>query len=168
MRYWHIYLLKRRLINIIKVLYRFKFLFFCLIGGIFLPLRFTVTDSVMPRVFYLTHSGVVQKGDYILFKRKHDNVSKYAFIKESIKQVTGVSGDKVEESNGEYFINGQSMGVAKPFNGKGQALAKGETGIIPKGYLYVHGTGKNSLDSRYEAMGWIHENNIIARAIPIW
>uniref|UniRef100_A0A0Q9YTT6 Peptidase S26 n=2 Tax=Candidatus Berkiella aquae TaxID=295108 RepID=A0A0Q9YTT6_9GAMM len=165
---WLNYLETRQMNNIVKFMSKSKFLIVCLIVGVILPFRFTITDSVTPRIFYLSYSGVTKKGDYILFKRKHDNISKFSWIKESIKQVTGVSGDTVEERKGEYFINGQSMGMAKPFNGKGQLLVKGATGVIPKGYLYVHGTGKNSLDSRYEAMGWIHENSVIARAIPIW
>lgn len=154
----------------INILYRARYLILFLLLGMILPFRFTLTDSVKPRIFYITKFDSAKKGDFIVFKRdpSSDRVSKLSFIKETIKQVGGVPGDRVEEHKREYFVNGESMGVAKAFNSQGDHLLKGATGVIPRGYIYVRGTGENSLDSRYDAMGWVHESRVIARAIPIW
>jgi len=144
-----------------------KFLICILIMGFFLPFRFTVTNSVTPRIFYISHNKDIKNGDYILFKRNQENISNLPFIKETIKQVTGIAGDKVEVNKKEFFINGQSMGFAKIHSKQGKALAIGPSGIIPPGFLFVHGSSSNSLDSRYAAMGWINEANVV-RAIPLW
>lgn len=154
-----------------KMIKRFTpliFIILCVGIGKFLPLRFTITDSVEPRLFYIAKDNVFKKGDYILFRRKDDTYSKFSFIKDTIKQISGVAGDKVVNYNNEYFINGKSMGILKSYNSRGQKLLPGPTGLIPEGYVYAQGTGINSFDSRYDEMGWVHESQIIARAIPLW
>ena len=152
----------------IKVLLGFKFLIFCILVAWLLPIRFAVTDSVAHRIFYMRDLSNLQKGDYVLFKRKKDNISSPSFIRATIKQIAGVPGDLIEERKGELFINGHSMGFAKPTTNKGKKLDPLKSGVIPEGYYFLYGTGKNSFDSRYAAMGLVFKKEFIAHAIPLW
>lgn len=135
--------------------------------GCILPIRITLTNSVEPRLFYLTNAEGIINGQYVLFKRKNSEYTNLSLVKDTIKQVAGIAGDVVSERNNEYFINGQSVGIAKKTTKDGKRLIGASIGIIPEGYIYLRGTSDASFDSRYAAMGLVEEKCIIARAIPI-
>jgi len=47
-------------------------------------------------------------------------------------------------------------------------LEKGRVGVIPLGHVYVNADHQDSLDSRYALMGWVPNEIILGRAIPLF
>lgn len=79
----------------------------------------------------------------------------------------GAPGDVVTRVGREYFVNGRSGGVSKPFSQTGRATTLGPTGVIPPGRFYVGTPHKDSLDSRYGEIGWIGAERIVGVARPV-
>ena len=71
------------------------------------------------------------------------------------KLVYGVGGDVVTRVDRTFFVNGHQVAVAKPVSTRGEPLALGPTGVIPRGCFYVGSPHKDGFDSRYAAVGWI-------------
>ena len=71
------------------------------------------------------------------------------------KRVYGVGGDVVTRVDRTFFVNGHQVGVAKPLSTRGEPLALGPTGVIPRGCFFVGSGHKDGFDSRYAAIGWI-------------
>ena len=67
----------------------------------------------------------------------------------------------------DVYINGKYVATAKTHATTGQPLELGLTGVIPPGHYYVHGTNKDSLDSRYAITGWIKAETVVGKAQPI-
>ena len=66
----------------------------------------------------------------------------------------------------EVFVNNESMGRAKEYTLKlHRPLHVNEfTGVIPKGYYYVHTDHKDSFDSRYNEIGLIPLSEVRGKA----
>jgi len=71
------------------------------------------------------------------------------------KLVYGVSGDVVTRVGRTFYVNGREVAVAKSVSTRGEPLALGPTGVIPRGCFYVGSPHKDGFDSRYAAVGWI-------------
>lgn len=71
------------------------------------------------------------------------------------KRVYGVGGDVVTRVGHTFFVNGREVAVAKPVSTRGEPLALGPIGVIPRGCFYVGSGHKDGFDSRYAAVGWI-------------
>jgi conjugal transfer pilin signal peptidase TrbI len=83
------------------------------------------------------------------------------------KRVYGVAGDRVTTSGRVFLINGHVVARAKVASRRGEPLALGPTGVIPRGCYFVATAHPDSLDSRYAAIGWICRPRIlgVGRAI---
>ena len=83
------------------------------------------------------------------------------------KRVVGVAGDRVTERDRRFFINGRAVALAKPASRRGEPLALGPTGIIPRGCYFVATEHKDSFDSRYAAIGWICRPRVLGVGRPV-
>ena len=83
------------------------------------------------------------------------------------KRVYGVAGDVVTRSGREFLINGAPAATAKPLSRRGEPLALGPVGTIPRGCYFVATPHKDGFDSRYAAIGWICRPRVlgVGRAI---
>ena len=83
------------------------------------------------------------------------------------KLVYGVGGDTVSRIGRTYFVNGREVAVAKAVSIRGEPLALGPTGIIPRGCYFVGTPHKDGFDSRYAAIGWICMSRVFGTGTAI-
>lgn len=83
------------------------------------------------------------------------------------KQVVGVPGDVVTIQGREFFINGRSVGTAKPADKAGHPAVMSGPGVIPPGHYFMVTPSKDSLDSRYALIGLIDASRLVGRAYPV-
>lgn len=124
-----------------------------------------ITQSLPHKHFFIYKTKSIKNGDYILFSAP--NTSLYAGMK-LIKQVVGVSGDKVAVIGSDVFVNEKLIGVAKTRAKNGAALRVTNDSEIPKGLYFVANSHIDSYDSRYLDFGLIDEKDIIGVAFAIW
>lgn len=125
-----------------------------------------LTSSLPQKFWLIVFKKTPKRGDYILFKPPFkSDVPRGTLV---IKQVLGIPGDRVTKINQDFFINDQIVATAKRRSLTGKELVSGPTGILGSGQYYVSTPHVNSFDSRYEKMGWIHKNQIIGVAYPLW
>ena len=84
-----------------------------------------------------------------------------------VKIVKGIPGDVVTVQGRDFYVNGLKVATAKEHSLKGQPLELGPTGIIPPGHYFVWTPHKDSLDSRYRLTGWVKQEQITGRAVPL-
>lgn len=83
------------------------------------------------------------------------------------KHVVGVPGDVVTVKGREFFINGRSVGIAKPTDKAGHPAAMSQPGTIPPGHYFMVTPSTDSLDSRYAMIGLINTSRLVGRAYPV-
>lgn len=83
------------------------------------------------------------------------------------KLVYGVGGDTVTRVGRTYFVNGRQVAVAKTVSTRGEPLALGPTGVIPRGCYFVGTPHKDGFDSRYAAIGWPCMNRVFGTGSAI-
>lgn len=119
---------------------------------------------------WTTKSAVPQRGDIILFVPPPSPLLQAHFGKEPKpfgKVVSGVPGDAVSRKGRTFFVNGRQVATAKPKSRRGEPLALGPTGAVPKGCYFVTTPHKDSFDSRYAAIGWVCQSRILGTGTPI-
>ena len=119
---------------------------------------------------WLTRGAVPQRGDIILFDPPTSPLLVKHFGSEPQpfgKRVSGVPGDVVTERNRAFFVNGRLVARAKPKSRRGEPLALGPTGTVPRGCYFVTTEHKDGFDSRYAAIGWICAPRILGVGRPI-
>ena len=83
------------------------------------------------------------------------------------KIVGGVPGDLVERHGRAFYVNGRFIGLAKARAQDGRVVAPGPVGRIPPGRYFVYTPSKDSLDSRYDLVGWAPRQRILGLATPV-
>lgn len=90
-----------------------------------------------------------------------------------IKEVAGVQGDRILVNDYGVHVNGAHRGVLLHARKGGKLSAMGkETSHywrderVPPGHLWMMGTHERSYDSRY--WGYISDEQVLGRAIPLW
>ena len=124
------------------------------------------TPSLPYRFFLIQKGEPPQRGDFVAFR--WTGGGPYRNGATFVKILAGMPGDIVAAQGRNFYLNGQSMGEAKPISRDGLALAAGPTGLIPPGEYYVRAPHPDSLDSRYQLTGWIPESRIIGRAYALF
>lgn len=128
-------------------------------------------SNSLPHKVYLinkteTHLYNFKHGDFVAFYWKGDFYPENTHF---LKQVAGLPNDNVSRKTREFFINGQSVGVAKETAQSGEKLAVNPfEGVIPRPYIWVKADNEHSLDSRYEMTGLIHAGQIMGKAYPLF
>ncbi|MDI9335456.1 MAG: S26 family signal peptidase [Gammaproteobacteria bacterium] len=134
--------------------------------GLPYSLAINATNSLSDRLFWLTPPPATwHDQDYAVFIWAED----YFYPRGSlfIKQIMGVPGDKVDMIGSKFYINGKYMGELLPETSGQKPLEAGPTGVIPTNFYFVYAPHPKSLDSRYQAVGWLSKNALIAQAIPV-
>ena len=124
------------------------------------------TNSLPQKVWILHLNKTPQKQDYIAFKPPLKSGLPQSLILH--KQVLGVTGDVVTRQGRDFFINDKYVATAKTHSLKNEPLALGPTGTLTEGHYYVSTPHKDSLDSRYELLGWIDDELILGVLYPLW
>jgi conjugal transfer pilin signal peptidase TrbI len=130
-----------------------------------------VSDSLPGTLFLLNKAGHPGTGDLAAFKHAGDVFYKPGTL--FLKRVAGVAGSSVtsvEHGNGyrDFFVDGVLVGRAKPASKTGDPLEPGPIGTIPDGMYYMAGQSDDSFDSRYGAVGWVTQKQIIGSAVRIF
>lgn len=133
-------------------------------------LMINVSPSLPFWAVWTTKSAVPQRGDIILFVPPPSPLLEAHFGKEPKpfgKVVSGVPGDVVTRKDRAFFVNARLVATAKPASRRGEPLALGPTGTVPKGCYFVTTPHKDSFDSRYAAIGWVCNSRILGVGRPI-
>jgi conjugal transfer pilin signal peptidase TrbI len=143
---------------------------------LFVRIDVNLTSS-LPDHAFLTVKGWTQGircGDYIAFEWQGGGPFPQGF--HFVKIVAGVPGDVISmdgargfwRNGGRDSVTGQFLGVAKTRSLRGEPLAAGPVGTIPRGHYYVMAPHEDSLDSRYAMTGWVSRGNIIGKTFALF
>lgn len=125
-----------------------------------------VTESLSNWAFITDKKDhIIRRGDLVQFDPPRTPY--YPADMRFVKRVAGVPGDTVEVRGREFFVAGHSVGMAKETDKQGHFAVIGPVGVIPPGHYFVQGDHVDSLDSRYEMIGWIPADKVVGRAEPI-
>ncbi|TKB08848.1 S26 family signal peptidase [Desulforhopalus sp. IMCC35007] len=145
-----------------------------LLAGLWLPTRIIVSTSksLEHRVFFMTKGDMnnIKDGDYLVF-RHHDTPFVYqGIVKDTlyIKKVGCSPGQTLRRSdNNQFFCEQTLLGKALARDSKGRDLPQFTfNGLVPANSFFVVGTHPRSFDSKY--FGFIHADEIIHKALPLW
>ena len=84
-----------------------------------------------------------------------------------VKYLAGTAGDEVSINNGKVFVNFTYAGSLLNNSGLTPICGEEERVKIPEGCIFVAGTRKDSLDSRYKEFGFVKVSDIKGKAIPL-
>ncbi len=128
-----------------------------------------LSESLPGHVFMILKRQAYEdykRGDLVAYRWQGDY---YVKGTQMIKIIGGVPGDTVSRVGKEFFINGNSVGVAKDRTLLNLPIeANTFSGIIPKPYFWVMTPHKDSLDSRYQTTGLIGYGQFIGKAIKVF
>ena len=142
----------------------FGIIFFVVYSNVKLVVN--VSGSVPFTYFLAVENTFPQKGDYVVFFSKDNDI--YSPETLFVKKVMGVEDDVVLHKNNQVFINQYRIGEMLATTKEGKALQPGHQGVIPEGFYFVAGEHPRSFDSRYSAIGLVHEEAILGRAFALF
>jgi conjugal transfer pilin signal peptidase TrbI len=128
------------------------------------------TASLPDWAFFVDRARLPARGDLIFFVPPPSGLLRAHFGPRPIpfgKIVYGVAGDTVTRRGRMFFVAGRPVATAKPVSRRGERLAVGPTGTIPRGCYFVATSHPDSFDSRYAAIGWVCRPQVIGSGIPI-
>lgn len=137
-----------------------------LIFNLYFGFAVNLTNSLPYKLFVINKISTPSVGNYISFKAPIESGLPANTI--ITKQILAGPGDTVNIQNGHFYINNEWVAHAKPYSLKGEPLIMGPEGKLKQGQYYVSGQHPDSLDSRYQKMGWIYDEQIVAVAYPIF
>ena len=116
------------------------------------------------KLSYDLHS--IHRGDIVVFKRPPSEAADPT-IKDLIKRVIGLPGDRIEGRDGLVYINGQLL--KEPYLPPGTVTSNLPMRTVPPGEYFVMGDNRgNSNDSRF-GLGPIPAHLIVGRAfVRVW
>ncbi|MGH9150065.1 MAG: signal peptidase I, partial [Acidimicrobiales bacterium] len=108
--------------------------------------------------------GDIERGDIIVFERPRTDTENQ--VRDLIKRVIALPGERVEGRDGRVFINGQPLD--EPYLVSGTLTTDFPVRTVPENGVWVMGDNRgNSKDSR--SFGPISESIVIGRAfIRVW
>jgi len=141
--------------------------------GSWLPARIIVATSasLQKRVFFLIPNiKNVKTGDYVVFKHQDGHIRKgLSKNNDHIIKVIGCSpGEALSKNkNNQFFCNRVLLGTTLGKDSKGHQLPQFDySGPVPENSYFMMGTNPRSYDSKY--FGFIHGDEFLYKAIPIW
>lgn len=126
------------------------------------------TASVPERLVWLEHGAMPARGDLVVFYFDARGAAAPLNGMRGLKRMTGFPGDSVTVVGRTVYVNGESVGSAIERTPRGSVLHPITAGTIPPGHYYVKGNSFDSLDSRYDEIGLIKAEQIVARAHRIF
>jgi len=131
--------------------------------------------------------GEPERGDVVVFRLPTDPSVTY------IKRLVGLPGDEVVYRNYRLTINGEEYALERPHQGERRPIGEPEQAteqlggvehnvllqpqrpsregrfVVPEGHYFMMGDNRdNSQDSRYPAVGYVPERNIVGKAVRVW
>ena len=128
---------------------------------------FNFTESLDARVFFVDKTRLPERGDYIAFLPPKTTVYPKGNLR-FMKIVLGVEGDTVAVRGREVFLNNKYVATAQPVNRKGMPLEVIKAGVVPKDHYFVWTPHKESFDSRYAEIGWVHKDRVVGTAYRVY
>lgn len=108
----------------------------------------------------------LNRGDVIVFRRPEngDGAHVESDIKDLIKRVIGLPGDRIETRAGVVYVNGERLDEG--YLAQGTTTGEMDPVTVPEGHVFVMGDNRgNSHDSRI--FGPVPGDNIIGRAFAL-
>ena len=145
-----------------------------LLLGAWIPERIIVSTSpsLDHRIFFLTNAKQnIQLGDYLVFRHKDFGFVHKGLNQENdrlVKRVSCIPGDTLSvNAERMFFCNQRALGEALETDSKGRPLPTFHfSGQVPEKNYFLMGTNPRSFDSRY--FGFVHADNILYKALPLW
>jgi conjugal transfer pilin signal peptidase TrbI len=138
-----------------------------LVSRAYFVLAINVSESLPNKAFLVVLGSVpTKKNQYVAYHWDRD-----AFYKPSammVKIVGGVAGQAISVNQGNVYVDGDLIGLAKPASKQGTPLFPIEPGQIPPHHIFAKAPHPDSLDSRYSVTGLIGEKQVIGRAYAIF
>lgn len=106
----------------------------------------------------------IRRGDLIVFERPSDEGP--GQVKDLIKRVVGLEGERIEARGGRVLIDGKPL--PEPYLARDVRTTNLEPGVVPDGHVFVMGDNReDSRDSRF--FGPLPEDLVIGRAfVKVW
>lgn len=144
-----------------------------LLVGVWLPGRIIVATSASldHRVFFLVPASTIKTGDYLVFRHPDATFVAQGLNRSNnrlIKRV-GCGPGEILTSNeeGQCFCDGMLLGKALDQDSRGQMLPRFlYSGTVQAGSFFMVGSNPRSFDSKY--FGFIHVDEILYKALPLW
>ena len=146
-----------------------------LLVGAWLPGRIIVSTSpsLQHRVFFMTsvNTKKIKTGDYLVF-RHEDTAFVHKGLKPEndrlIKELGCGPGDVlISDADDLFSCNKKGLGKALDKDSQGRPLPQFQfNGPVPDDNFFMIGSDPRSFDSRY--FGFVHADDILYKALPIW
>lgn len=147
-----------------------------------------ITRSIDANVVLVLKGQPAKRGDFVAFVYAGDEIGGHKKGEGVVKVLAGLPGDTITRIGRDFYIDGQHLGRAKERSGVADPsllmkammwagitsnppsidLKASESVVIPAGYVWVQGTDKDALDSRYAAMGLVPVNTFIGKAVKVF
>ncbi len=146
-----------------------------LLLGLWLPQRIAVatSPSLEHRVFFLIHpkTGNIETGAYLVVKQHDTSFIKQGLNKDTdnlMKQVGCSPGQSLtKDVEGQFFCDDELLGKALITDSHGNLLPQfNYSGTVPDDSYFLIGSHPRSFDSKY--FGFIHSDDILHKAVPLW
>jgi signal peptidase I len=131
-------------------------------SGSMLPTLHEDDRVLVNKLSYDLHD--VNRGDLVVFERPEGETA--GQIKDLIKRVVGLPGERIEQRDGDVYIDGQLL--EEPYLVDGSETTNLDPQTVPEGHVFVMGDNRgDSMDSRvFQA---IDEDLIVGRAfVRVW
>jgi signal peptidase I len=131
-------------------------------SGSMLPTLHQDDRVLVNKLSYDLHD--VHRGDLIVFERPEGESA--GQIKDLIKRVVGLPGERIEQRDGDVYIDGDLL--EEPYLVDGTETTNLEPQTVPEGHVFVMGDNRgDSMDSR--VFHAIDEDLIVGRAfVRVW
>jgi signal peptidase I len=131
-------------------------------SGSMLPTLHEDDRVLVNKLSYDLHD--VNRGDLVVFERPEGQTS--GQIRDLIKRVVGLPGERIESRGGRVYIDGQLL--EEPYLEDGAQTTNLEPQTVPDGHVFVMGDNRDdSMDSR--VFSAIDEDLIVGRAfVRVW
>lgn len=133
--------------------------------AMFLPysIGINMTESLPYKYFVISKRDHDFKvGDYVMFNKDNQ-----FYNKPFIKIIGGIPGDIIEGRSDGIYNKDLFLGQAKSEGITGVKLYASKLGEVKAKEYYVYSSHRDSLDSRYKAIGNIEARYVIGKAYPI-
>lgn len=146
-----------------------------LLVGALLPSRIIIStsQSLQHRVFFLVpvHTNKMETGDYLVFRHQDTSFINKGLKKDNdrlIKIVGCLPGQILKRDSDKLFsCNNKELGRALIKDSQGRSLPQFDfNGPVPINNFFMIGSNPRSFDSRY--FGFVHADDILYKALPLW
>ena len=131
-------------------------------SGSMLPTLHKDDRVLVNKLSYDLHD--VNRGDLVVFERPEGESA--GQIRDLIKRVVGLPGERIEQRDGDVYIDGELL--EEPYLEDGTDTTNLEPQTVPAGHVFVMGDNRgDSMDSR--VFSAIDEDLIVGRAfVRVW